>query len=64
MDGYQDGVNADPYGSDYKLVRPEVTRDRKPSIHVAPEAAGQREFIASIRTRGVSRSHFADEDGF
>ncbi|HLZ50202.1 MAG TPA: glycoside hydrolase family 97 protein [Candidatus Acidoferrum sp.] len=36
MDAYQDGVNADRFASDYKLVRTQVNKSRKLSIHLAP----------------------------
>ncbi len=36
MDAYQDGVNADRYGSDYKLVRRQVNKSAKLKIHLAP----------------------------
>jgi len=36
MNYYQDGVNADRWGSDYKLVRTEVTRSTKLKIKLAP----------------------------
>jgi alpha-glucosidase len=36
MDAYQDGVNADRFGSDYKLVRTQVSKTSKLKIHLAP----------------------------
>jgi len=36
MDAYQDGVNADRMGSDYKLVRTQVDRTTKLKIKLAP----------------------------
>lgn len=36
MDAYRDGVNADRFASDYKLVRTQVNKSRKLSIHLAP----------------------------
>ena len=36
MDAYQDGMNADRLGSDYKLARTQVTRATKLKIHLAP----------------------------
>ena len=36
MDAYQDGVNADRFASDYKLVRSQVHRGTKLKIHLAP----------------------------
>jgi len=36
MDAYQDGVNADRMGSDYKLVKTQVTRTTKLKIKLAP----------------------------
>jgi alpha-glucosidase len=36
MDAYQDGVNADRMGSDYKLVKTQVTRATKLKIKLAP----------------------------
>jgi hypothetical protein len=35
MDAYQDGMNAERYGSDYKLVRSQVNQSAKPKIHFA-----------------------------
>jgi alpha-glucosidase len=36
MSAYQDGVNADRMGSDYKLVKSTVTRTSKLKITLAP----------------------------
>ena len=36
MDAYQDGANADIFGSDYKLVKTEVNRTTKLKVHMAP----------------------------
>ena len=36
MDAYQDGVNADRMGSDYKLVKTQVNRTTKLKIKLAP----------------------------
>jgi alpha-glucosidase len=36
MDAYQDGVNADRFGSDYKLTRTQVSKTTKLKIHLAP----------------------------
>ena len=36
MDAYQDGVNADRMGSDYKLIHMPVTRNTKLTIQLAP----------------------------
>jgi alpha-glucosidase len=36
MSSYEDGVNADRYGSDYQKVVTEVTRDRRLKIKLAP----------------------------
>ena len=36
MDAYQDGMNAERYGSDYKLVRSQVNQSAKLKIHLAP----------------------------
>jgi alpha-glucosidase len=33
---YKDGVNADKYGSDYKMVKTNITKDQKLKIHLAP----------------------------
>lgn len=36
MDAYQDGVNADRFASDYKLVKTQVNNTTKLKIHLAP----------------------------
>jgi alpha-glucosidase len=36
MEAYQDGVNADRYGSDYKVVKSQVNRTTKLKIRLAP----------------------------
>ncbi|MGC1615469.1 MAG: glycoside hydrolase family 97 protein [Candidatus Acidiferrum sp.] len=36
MDAYQDGVNADRFASDYKLVRTQINKTTKLKIHLAP----------------------------
>jgi alpha-glucosidase len=36
MDAYQDGVNADRAGSDYKKTTSRVTKNDKLKIHLAP----------------------------
>lgn len=36
MDAYQDGVNADRFGSDYKLVRTQVNRTTKLKVKLVP----------------------------
>src|SRR3974377_1222131 len=36
MTGYQDGVNADRYGGDYKMVKTEVNRDTRLQVHLSP----------------------------
>jgi len=36
MEAYQDGVNADRFASDYKLIRTQVNRTTKLKIHLAP----------------------------
>jgi alpha-glucosidase len=36
MQSYQDGVNADRYGSDYKTLKSQVNRTTKLQIHLAP----------------------------
>jgi alpha-glucosidase len=36
LDAYQDGMNAERYGSDYKLVRSQVNQSAKLKIHLAP----------------------------
>ena len=36
MEAYQDGVNADRYGSDYKLVKSQVNKGTKLRIQLAP----------------------------
>ena len=36
MEAYQDGVNADRYGSDYRLVRMDVNRTTKLKVKLAP----------------------------
>jgi alpha-glucosidase len=36
MDAYQDGVNADRYGSDYKLVKRQVSKATKLKLQLAP----------------------------
>jgi len=36
MDAYQDGVNADRFASDYKLLKTQVNRTTKLKIHLAP----------------------------
>jgi len=36
MEAYQDGVNADRYGSDYKRVRMDVNRTSKLKVKLAP----------------------------
>ena len=36
MDAYQDGVNADRFASDYKLVKTQVNNKTKLKIHLAP----------------------------
>jgi len=36
MEAYQDGVNADRYGSDYKLVRMDVNRTTRLKVKLAP----------------------------
>ena len=36
MQSYQDGVNADRYGSDHKMVKSQVSRSAKLKIHLAP----------------------------
>jgi alpha-glucosidase len=36
MEAYQDGVNADRYGSDYKMVKSQVNKTTKLKIQMAP----------------------------
>ena len=36
MDAYQDGINADRYGSDYKRVKSQVDKATKLKIKLAP----------------------------
>jgi len=36
MEAFQDGVNADRYGSDYKMVKSQVNKTTKLAIHLAP----------------------------
>jgi alpha-glucosidase len=36
MTSYKDGVNADRYGSDYKMVTTEVSKNTKLEVHLAP----------------------------
>ena len=36
MDCYQDGVNADRYGNDYKKITSEITKNKKLEIKLAP----------------------------
>ena len=36
MTAYQDGVNADRYGSDYKMTKTQVNRSTKLKVHLAP----------------------------
>jgi alpha-glucosidase len=36
MEAYQDGVNADRYGSDYRQVKSQVTKNTKLKLKLAP----------------------------
>jgi alpha-glucosidase len=36
MNAYQDGANAERFGSDYKLVKTQVSKTAKLKIHLAP----------------------------
>jgi len=51
MDSYQDGVNADCYGSDYKRVKARINRTTKLRIHLA-EGGG---WVAVISAMAAGR---------
>jgi alpha-glucosidase len=55
MDAYQDGMNADRYASDYKLVRTQVNRSTKLKIHLATGGG----WAARIHQRGSLVSKIA-----